>query len=73
MAASQSYAGDAEAIAIVRALCEKYKIKDTSSLTSNPPYHNKLVEVLSVIINENDNNLSDIQIYKKIKNIHNIG
>lgn len=26
MAASQSYAGDAEAIAIVRALCEKYKI-----------------------------------------------
>lgn len=54
-------------------LCEKYKIKDVSSLTSNPPYNNKLVEVLSVIINENDNNLSDSQIYKKIKNIHNIG
>jgi hypothetical protein len=54
-------------------LCEKYKIKDVSSLNSNPPYNNKLVEVLSVIINENDNNLSDTQIYKKIKNIHNIG
>lgn len=54
-------------------LCDKYKIKDTSSLTTNPPYNNKLVEVLSVIINENDNNLSDAQIYKKIKNIHNIG
>ena len=26
MAASQSYAGDAEAIAIIKALCEKYKI-----------------------------------------------
>jgi len=54
-------------------LCEKYKIKDVSSLSTNPPYNNKLVEVLSVIINENDNNLSDSQIYKKIKNIHNIG
>ena len=54
-------------------LCEKYKIKDVNKLTSNPPYNNKLVEVLSVIINENDNNLSDTQIYKKIKNIHNIG
>lgn len=54
-------------------LCEKYKIKDVNSLTSTPPYNNKLVEVLSVIINENDNNLSDTQIYKKIKNIHNIG
>ena len=53
-------------------LCEKYNIKDLSTLTSNPPYNNKLVEVLSVIINEKDNNLSDSQIYKKIKNIHNI-
>jgi len=48
-------------------LCEKYKIKDISSLSTNPPYNNKLVEVLSVIINENDNNLSDTQIYKKLK------
>ncbi len=54
-------------------MCDKYKIKKVSSLTSKPPYHNKLVEVLSLIINENDNNLSDTQIYKKIKNIHNIG
>ena len=54
-------------------LCEKYKIKNVSNLSTNPPYNNKLVEVLSVIINENDNNLSDTQIYKKIKNIHNIG
>ena len=54
-------------------LCEKYKIKDVSSLSTNPPYNNKLVEVLSVIIHENDNNFSDSQIYKKIKNIHNIG
>ena len=56
-----------------KVLCDKYKIKDVKSLTTSPPYYNKLVEVISVIINENDNNLSDSQIYKKIKNIHNIG
>jgi len=54
-------------------LCEKHGIKEVDQLTTNAPYYNKLVEVLSVIINENDNNLSDSQIYKKIKNIHNIG
>lgn len=54
-------------------LCEKYKIKEVSKITTTPPYNNKLVEVLSVIINENDNNLSETMIYKKIKNIHNIG
>lgn len=54
-------------------LCKKYKIKEVNKLTTNAPYYNKLVEVLSAIINENDNNLSDSQIYKKIKNIHNIG
>jgi hypothetical protein len=54
-------------------LCEKYKIKDISEYATNKNPNNKLVEVLSVIINENDNNLSDTQIYKKIKNIHNIG
>jgi len=53
--------------------CQKYDIKDRENLTTNAPYYNKAVEVLSVIINENDNNLSDSQIYKKIKNIHNIG
>lgn len=54
-------------------LCKKYKIKQADSLTTNAPYDNKLIHVLSIIINENDNNLSDSQIYKKIKNIHNIG
>ncbi|GGF14259.1 hypothetical protein [Flavobacterium limi] len=54
-------------------LCKKYNIKDVEKLTTNAPYFNKTIEVLSVIINENDNNLSDSQIYKKIKNIHNIG
>lgn len=53
-------------------LCKKYSIKEVNKLTTNAPYYNKLVEVLSIIINENDNNLSDSQIYKKIKNIHNI-
>lgn len=51
----------------------KYNIKNIESLTTNPPYGNKLVEVLSVIINENDNHLGDAQIYKKIKNVLNIG
>lgn len=54
-------------------LCDKYKITDLEGLTTNAPYNNKLIEVLSVIINENDNNLSESQIYKKVKNIHNIG
>ncbi|HEX8577905.1 MAG TPA: hypothetical protein VF677_16590 [Flavobacterium sp.] len=60
-------------ILLDKELCDKYNIKDFSNLKTNGPYNNKLVEVLSVIINENDNNLSDTQIYKKIKNIHNIG
>jgi hypothetical protein len=54
-------------------LCKKYKITEVAKLTTNPPYYNKLVEVLSVIINENDNNLGAAMIYRKIKNIHNIG
>lgn len=56
-------------------LLKKYKIeKETlSSLTTNPPYNKKLIEVLSVMINDRDNNLNDLQIYRKIKNIHNIG
>ena len=54
-------------------LVKKYNIKNIGSLTTNPPYSNKLVEVLSVIINETDNNLGESQIYRKIKNIHNIG
>lgn len=56
-------------------LLNKYKIneKDLEKLTTNPPYENKLIEVLSVIINDKNNNMNDAQIYKKIKNIHKIG
>jgi hypothetical protein len=54
-------------------LCEKYNIRNIEELTTNAPYHNKLVEVLSILINENANNLSESQIYKKIKNTLNIG
>lgn len=56
-------------------LLEKYKIekKSIENVTTNGPYANKLIEVLSVIINDKDNNLSDSQIYKKIKNVHKIG
>ncbi|USL94703.1 hypothetical protein D1J36_005180 [Riemerella anatipestifer] len=56
-------------------LLKKYKIDKTIlvNLTTNPPYNNKLIEVLSVMINDRDNNLNDLQIYRKIKNIHNIG
>ncbi len=54
-------------------LCKKYNIKNVDNLTTNAPYNNKLIHVLSIIINESDNNLNDSQIYKKIKHIHNIG
>lgn len=55
-------------------LTEKYNIKknELDSLTTSPPYHKKIVEVLSVIINENDNHLNSSMIYKKLKKIHNI-
>jgi len=56
-------------------IMEKYNIKqgELESLTTNAPYNKKIVEVLSVIINENDNHLNSSMIYKKIKKIHNIG
>lgn len=56
-------------------LMEKYKIKkdELESLTTNSPYSKSIVEVLSLIINENDNHLNSSMIYKKIKNTHNIG
>lgn len=56
-------------------LLEKYEIKESSikNLTTNAPYYKKIIEVLSTIINENDNHLSVNMIYKKIKKIHNIG
>ncbi|MCL5127138.1 hypothetical protein [Algibacter sp. L4_22] len=57
-------------------LMEKYKIKkeelDTLTTTPSGPYSKKIVEVLSVIINENDNHLNNSMIYKKLKNVHNI-
>ncbi len=56
-------------------LMEKYDIKenDLQDLTTNSPYNKKIIEVLSVIINENDNHLNSSMIYKKIKKVHNIG
>lgn len=55
-------------------ISKKYNIKESELdlLTTSPPYPKKIIEVLSVIINENDNHLSNSMIYKKLKNIHNI-
>lgn len=57
------------------AIVEKYGLKesDIKVLKANAPYHQKITEVLSVIINENDNHLNSSMIYKKIKKVHNIG
>lgn len=56
-------------------LMEKYDIKekDLKEFTTNAPYNKKIVEVLSIIINENDNHLNSSMIYKKIKKAQNIG
>lgn len=56
-------------------IIEKYGLKDSEikELKSNPPYHKKIIEILSMIINENDNHLNSSMIYKKIKKAHNIG
>jgi hypothetical protein len=56
-------------------IMKKYDInlESLNMLTTNAPYSKKIVEVLSVIINENDNHLNTSMIYKKIKKIHNIG
>lgn len=55
-------------------IMEKYDIKekDLNSLTTNAPYYKTIIEVLSVVINENDNHLNSSMIYKKLKNVHNI-
>lgn len=55
-------------------LMKKYNIKEKEleTLTTNAPYRKKIIEVLSVIINENDNHLNSSMIYKKLKNVHNI-
>ena len=56
-------------------IIEKYNLKEKEieELTTNAPYYNKVVEVLSVIIDENDNHLNTSMIYKKLKKAHNIG
>jgi hypothetical protein len=56
-------------------IMEKYHIKkeELESLTTNSPYSKSIIEVLSLIINENDNHLNSSMIYKKIKKTHNIG
>lgn len=56
-------------------LMEKYNIKesDLENLKTTPPYINKITEVLATIINDNDNHMSSLMIYRKIKNIHKIG
>ena len=56
-------------------IMDKYNIKkqDLLELSTIPPYTKKIVEVLSVVINENDNHLTSSMIYKKIKKVHNIG
>ena len=55
-------------------LMEKYKISesDIKSLTISGPHHKKIIEIMASIIVDNDNHLSNSQIYKKIKNIHKI-
>jgi len=55
-------------------LMEKYSLtdKDIKNLTTSPPYYKNIIEVIATIINENANNLSDSQIYRRIKNIHKI-
>ena len=55
-------------------IIEKYDLNknELDTLTTSPPYNDKIIEVLSVIINENDNHLNPSMIYKKIKNLHNI-
>ena len=57
-------------------LMEKYDIKKTDlktfSTSPTKPFNKKIVEVLSVIINENDNHLPSTKIYRRLKNVHNI-
>ena len=55
-------------------LMEKYNIKekDLNELTTSFLNSQTVVEVMSTIINGSDNNMSNSQIYKRIKNIHKI-
>ncbi|QTY26350.1 hypothetical protein [Flavobacterium sp. CS20] len=55
-------------------IVQKYKLKKEGikNLTTSGPYQDKIVEILSTIINENDNNRTARQIYPILKNIHKI-
>ena len=55
-------------------LMDKYSItkKELEDIKPFRPGSKKIVDVLSTIINENDNNRSSRQIYYTIKNIHKI-
>ena len=52
-------------------LMEKYKISenDIKSLTISGPHHKKIIEVMASIIVDNDNHLSNSQVYKRIKKL----
>tara|TARA_R110000772_G_scaffold64712_5_gene144637 strand:+ start:412 stop:627 length:216 start_codon:yes stop_codon:yes gene_type:complete len=55
-------------------LMEKYNLseKDLEKIKPFHPGSKKIVDILSTIINENDNNRTSRQIYSTIKNIHKI-
>lgn len=55
-------------------LMEKYKIteKELNEIKAFKPDSKKIVNILSTIINENDNNRTSRQIYSTLKNIHKI-
>lgn len=55
-------------------LLEKYKIteKELNEIKPFKPGSKKIVNILSTIINENDNNRTSRQIYSTLKNIHKI-
>jgi len=55
-------------------LMDKYSIRkgDLKDLTTSAPFNKKIIEVMATIINENDNNLTPVMIYTRIRNLHNI-
>lgn len=55
-------------------LMEKYNLSEEEimELKTSGPFFKKVIEVLSTIINENDNKRSSRQIYSVLKNIHKI-
>ena len=55
-------------------LMEKYQIteKDIENIKPFQPGNKKIIDIISTIINENDNNRTSRQIYSTIKNMHKI-